>query len=122
MKIAIPSEGKDLGSAVCQSFGRTTYFILADTDTQNFTVLNNEAAAAQGGAGIKAAQSIADSGAKAVVTFHCGENAADVLKAANIKILKAVPATVKEIIDKFKNDELSELTEIHAGYHGSGNH
>lgn len=121
MKIAIPSEGKELDSAVCQSFGRTTYFILVDTDTQNYTVLNNEAAVAQGGAGIKAAQSIVDRGAKAVVTFHCGENAANVLKAANIKILKAVPATVKEIIDKYKNDELSELTEINAGYHGSGN-
>lgn len=120
MKIAIPSEGKELGSAVCQSFGRTIYFILVDTDTQNFTVLDNEAAAAQGGAGIKAAQTIVDNGAKAVVTFHCGENAANVLKAANIKILKAVPATVREIVEKFKNGELSELTEIHAGYHGGG--
>ncbi|MCH4239217.1 MAG: NifB/NifX family molybdenum-iron cluster-binding protein [Oscillospiraceae bacterium] len=120
MKIAIPSEGKELGSAVCQSFGRTIYFILVDTDTQNFTVLDNEATAAQGGAGIKAAQAIVDSGAEAVVTFHCGENAADVLKAANIKILKAVPATVREIVEKFKKDKLSELTEIHAGYHGGG--
>lgn len=120
MKIAIPSEGKELDSAVCPSFGRTTYFILADPDTQHFTVLDNEAAAAQGGAGIKAAQAIVDSAADAVVTFHCGENAASVLKAANIKILKAVPATVREIVEKFKNGELSELTEIHAGYHGGG--
>lgn len=121
MKIAIPSEGKKLDSAVCQSFGRTSYFILVDTDTQNFTVLDNEATAAQGGAGIKAAQTIVDSGAKAVVTFHCGENAANVLKAANIKILKAVPSTVKETIERFKNGKLSELTEIHAGYHGGSN-
>ncbi len=120
MKIAIPSEGKEFDSAVCQSFGRTDYFILADTETQSFSVLDNGAAAAEGGAGIKAAQAIADSGAKAVVTFHCGENAANVLKAAEIKILKAVPATVREIVEKFKNGELSELTEIHAGYHGGG--
>lgn len=120
MKIAIPSEGEELDSAVCQSFGRTDYFILADTETQIFSVLDNEAAAAEGGAGIKAAQAIADSGAKAVVTFHCGKNAADVLKAAEIKILKAVPATVRETVEKFKNGELSELTEIHAGYHGGG--
>jgi predicted Fe-Mo cluster-binding NifX family protein len=120
MKIAIPSEGEELDSAVCQSFGRTDYFILADTETQSFSVLDNEAAAAEGGAGIKAAQAIADSGAKAVVTFHCGKNAADVLKAAEIKILKAVPATVRETVEKFKNGELSELTEIHAGYHGGG--
>lgn len=119
MKIAIPSEGKGLDSPVCQSFGRTLYFIVADTETRNFQVLDNEAAEAQGGAGIKAAQVIADSGAQAVVTFHCGENAADVLKAAKIKLFKAVPGTVAEMIDKYNESKLSELSEIHPGYHGN---
>lgn len=118
MKIAIPSEGKELSSPVCQSFGRTLYFITADTRTMEYQVIDNEAAAAQGGAGIKAAQAVTDSGAEAVVTFHCGQNAADVLKASNIKILKAVPGTVQEIIEKYNKGELSELSEIHPGYHG----
>lgn len=121
MKIAIPSEGKELSSAVSQSFGRTLYFLIADTETENFEVLNNQAAMAQGGAGIKAAQAVADSGAKAVITFHCGENAANVLKAANIKILKAVPGTVGEAVEKYRKGNLSELSEIHPGYHGSAN-
>lgn len=101
-----------------ETYGRTSTFIIVDTDTLEFQVLDNEAAAAQGGAGIKAAQAVADSGAQAVVTFHCGENAAEVLKAADIKLYQAVPGTVKEMIELVRNGKLQELTEIHPGYHG----
>jgi predicted Fe-Mo cluster-binding NifX family protein len=118
MKIAIPSEGNELSSSVSPSFGRTATFIVADSETLEFQVLDNEAAAAQGGAGIKAAQAVADSGAQAVVTFHCGENAAQVLNAADIKLYKAVPGTVKDMIEQLKDGTLQELTEIHPGYHG----
>lgn len=118
MKIAIPSEGKELNSAVCQSFGRTSTFLIVDTDTLKFEALDNEAAAAQGGAGIKAAQAVADSGAQAVVTFRCGANAAQVLKAADIKLYQAAPGTVKDMIERYNNGKLQELTEIHPGYHG----
>jgi predicted Fe-Mo cluster-binding NifX family protein len=118
MKIAIPSEGQMLESPVCRSFGRTLYFIVADTDTEKFQVIDNKAVAEQGGAGIKAAQTIADSGAQAVVVFHCGQNAADVLKAANIQLWKAVPGTAAENIEKFRKGELGRLGEIHPGFHG----
>lgn len=120
MKIAVPSEGNTLESGVCQSFGRTWYFIVADLQTLEFQVIDNQAASSQGGAGIKAAQAVVDSGAEAVITFHCGQNAADVLKAADIKILKAVSGTVSEMIRKYNAGELVELTEIHPGYHQHG--
>lgn len=120
MRIAIPSEGKTMESGVCQSFGRTYYFVVADSETLEYEVIDNQAAGSQGGAGIKAAQAVADSGAGVVVTFHCGQNAADVLKAANIKILKAVPGTVSDMVQKYKSGELGELTEIHPGYHQHG--
>ncbi|QNK40581.1 NifB/NifX family molybdenum-iron cluster-binding protein [Caproicibacter fermentans] len=120
MKIAVPSEGKQMDSPVNRSFGRTPCFIVADTETGDFKVIDNEAAAAQGGAGIKAAQTIVDSGAGAVVTFHCGENAAEVLNAAGIRLWKAVPGTVADMADAWKNGTLAELSEIHAGYHGHG--
>ena len=97
MKIAIPTEEKTIESNVSQSFGRTYYFVVADTETLEFEVIDNQAASSQGGAGIKAAQAVVDSGADAVVTFHCGQNAADVLKAADIKILKAILGTVSDI-------------------------
>lgn len=118
MKLAIPAESKALESNVCQSFGRTYYYVVVDSETQEYEVIDNQAASSESGAGIKAAQAVVDSGAEVVITFHCGENAADVLKAADIKIMKAVPGTVLEMVQKYKAGELNELTQINPGHHG----
>ncbi len=117
MKVAVPAEGRTIESNVSQSFGRTYYFVVADSETLKYEVIDNQAVSSQGGAGIKAAQAVADSGAGVVITFHCGQNAADVLNAADVKILKAVPGTVSEVVQKYKSGELAELSEIHPGYH-----
>jgi predicted Fe-Mo cluster-binding NifX family protein len=120
MKIAIPCEGTNLQSNVSQSFGRCEYFVVVDTDTNKFEVIDNTAISSEGGAGIKASQSVVDSGAKAVITFHLGQNAADVLNAADVKILKAVPGDIENVVAKFKSNQLEVLTEIHPGYHNHG--
>lgn len=120
MKIAIPSEGKNIESYVSQSFGRTYYFVVVDSETFELEAIDNQAASSQGGAGIMAAQAVVDSGAEVVVTYHCGQNAADVLKAAGIKILRAVPGTITDMVNKVKAGELKELEEIHPGYHNHG--
>jgi len=120
MKIIVPLENKSLDAPVCPSFGRTPLFVLFDTEKETEEFLNNEAAASQGGAGIKAAQMLVDNGAKAVITYRLGENAAQVLNAANIEIYKAQDGTVKDNIEKFKEGKLSLLTEIHPGFHNHG--
>jgi len=120
MKIIVPVESKSLDTPVCQSFGRTPLFVLVDTEKEKEEFLDNEAAASQGGAGIKASQMIADCGATAVITYRLGQNAADVLIAANIKIYKAQDGTVKENVEKFKEGKLDLLNEIHAGFHNHG--
>lgn len=120
MKIAFPAEEKTIESIICQSFGRTDYFLIVDSETLEYQVVDNQAVSSEGGAGIKAAQAIVDSGAEVLVTFHCGQNAADVLKAADIKILRAVPGTVSKMVQKYKAGELAELKEIHPGYHKHG--
>lgn len=118
MKIAIPVDKKTLESDVCVSFGRTPYFLVYDTETQESVFIDNSAVASTGGAGIKAAQTIADQKAKALLTPRCGENAADVLKFADIKIFKTASGSVKDNIDNFIDGKLSLLEEIHAGSHG----
>lgn len=120
MKIAIPVDEKDMGTNVCVSFGRTPYFLVYDTETKQSTFLDNSAAASTGGAGIKAAQTIVDNKADALLTPRCGENAADVLKAADIKIFKTTSDPAKDNIDAFIAGKLSLLDEIHAGFHGHG--
>ena len=118
MKIAIPADEKNMGTGVCMSFGRAPVFLIYDTDRKEGIFLDNGAAASAGGAGIKAAQAVADSGAEALLTPRCGENAADVLCAAGVKIYKTAGVSARENIDAFIAGKLSLLEEIHAGFHG----
>ncbi len=120
MKIIIPVESKTSDTPVCPSFGRTPFFMLFDTETQKYDFIDNAAANSQGGAGIKAAQTLVDSGAKVLITYRCGQNAADVLKAGGIQIYKAEPCSANDNIQKYKEGKLSVLTDIHPGFHNHG--
>jgi predicted Fe-Mo cluster-binding NifX family protein len=120
MKIALPVDEKSIEGKLCISFGRTPYFLIYDTESDNTEFLDNSAVASQGGAGIKAAQSIVDNQVEALITPRCGQNAADVLNQANIKIYKSINESIKETIDMFKKDKLEILTDIHAGFHNHG--
>ena len=62
MKIAISASGQNLDAEVDPRFGRCQYFIIADTDTEEFEALDNSSASAAGGAGISAAQMIVGKG------------------------------------------------------------
>jgi predicted Fe-Mo cluster-binding NifX family protein len=82
--------------------------------------MDNSAAASQGGAGIKAAQNIVDHGAEAIISPRCGENAAEVLNAAEIKIYKSINNSIRDNIEAFKQGKLNLLHEIHPGLHQHG--
>lgn len=120
MRIAIPVDDKSMESSVCISFGRTPYFLIYDAETKTSVFLDNSAAASQGGAGIKAAQTVADSQVGALITPRCGENAAKVIHAAYVKIYKTINNSIKDNIAAFEEEKLLLLDEIHAGFHGHG--
>lgn len=120
MKIAIPVDDKSIETSVCPSFGRTPYFLIYDTESKESAYLDNSAAASQGGAGIKAAQAIVDSKVNALLTPRCGENAAEVLKAANIKLYKTIDTSIINNIKAFNDGQISLLEDIHPGFHGHG--
>lgn len=118
MKIAIPVDHKTKIGNVCISFGRAPYFMLFNTETQETTFIDNEAANSQGGAGIKAAQTLVDAGTDVLLTPRCGENAAVVLQKANIKMYKTLPGNVEDNLVAYENGTLELLEEIHPGFHG----
>lgn len=121
MKIAIPVDNNNNNTTVCVSFGRTPYYMIFDTEAKVFEFLDNTAANAAGGAGIKAAQLLVNQKIDVLLTPRCGENAAAVLLAANIKIYKTLSAQAKENIDLYIEGKLPELTDIHPGFHNHGN-
>jgi len=120
MKIAVPADDRSMESNVCISFGRTPYFLIYDTETGESAFLENTAAEKHCGAGIAAAQTIVDSGAAVLLTPRCGENAAEVIQAANIKLFKTFNGSLQDNLDAYQEGKLPVLQEIHAGLHGHG--
>ena len=109
MKVAITVQGSGLGDPLDPRFGRAKQFLMVDTDTGQTAVQSNEVNlnAAQG-AGIQAAQQVADSGAKAVITGHVGPKAFRVLEAAGVAVYLAADCTAGEALERFKRNELSK--------------
>jgi predicted Fe-Mo cluster-binding NifX family protein len=120
MKITIPMNEQDLDTGVCPSFGRAPYFLFYDTNTNESRWLQNSAAESSGGAGIQAAQILADQGANALITPRCGENAEKVLRGAEISVYRSTDGTAKQNIDALTAGKLQPLAEFHAGFHGHG--
>lgn len=120
MKIAIPVEDKALEANVSTVFGRANYFLIYDTEREESVFVDNLAQSSAGGAGIKAAQTVADQKVNALLTPRLGENAADILEAAGIKIYQAINASARNNIDAFGDGKLSLLDEVHAGFHEHG--
>lgn len=109
MKIAISSNGQRLESDVDPRFGRCKYFLAVDSDTKEFEAFPNESAEVMGGAGIRAAQFVADLDVKAVLSGNIGPNAFDVLNAAGIEILTCVEGTVNDAIEDYKEGKLKRV-------------
>jgi len=119
MKIAVTSTGKTLDSQVDQRFGRAAYFVVVNTETMEFSVIENENVAAAGGAGISSAKTVIDAGAEAVLTGNCGPNAERTLSAAGIKLYTGATGTVAEAVELFKDGKLTEAAgpnvQAHSG-------
>ena len=111
MKIAITSQGTELTAALDPRFGRTKYFVIIDTDSDDFEVVDNaqNLNAAQG-AGIQAAQNVAELGVEAVVTGNVGPNAFRTLDAAEVKVFLCGEETVQQALDSFKAGALEQVT------------
>jgi predicted Fe-Mo cluster-binding NifX family protein len=107
MKIIITSQGTNLESPVDPRFGRAKYFVLVNTDSGELSAHDNtQNLNAPQGAGIQAAQAVAQLGAEAVLTGHVGPKAFTTLQAANIAVYTGISGTVKEAIEQFNNGRL----------------
>ena len=108
MKICVSSTGKDLDANVDPRFGRCSYFIIIDPKTMNYEFISNKSSIASGGAGIQAAQTVAKTGASTVITGNIGPNAFEILQAVGIKVITGANGVIKNIIEKFNNDDFKE--------------
>lgn len=117
MKIAITSTGKTLDCQVDQRFGRAAYFVIVDPETMDFSVIENESAAAAGGAGIGSGKAVVDAGVEAVLTGNCGPNAERALSSGGVRLYTGVTGTVAEAVELFKSGKLTEASGPNVGSH-----
>ncbi|MBI4634519.1 MAG: NifB/NifX family molybdenum-iron cluster-binding protein [Deltaproteobacteria bacterium] len=109
MKIAITASGKDMNANVDPRFGRAAGFVIYDTELKTSEyVANTQNVNAVQGAGIQSARLISGTGAKVLITGHCGPKAFTALNAAGIKIFTGANGSVREAVMKFATGNLAE--------------
>ncbi|HSO60299.1 MAG TPA: NifB/NifX family molybdenum-iron cluster-binding protein [Desulfobacterales bacterium] len=107
MKIAISAAGPSIEDYVDPRFGRCACFLIIDSVTLKFEVIENSSKNLSGGAGIEAAQRVADQGVTHVLTGRCGPKAERVLSAAGISIVDGCEGTVREAVGRFRSWDAS---------------
>jgi predicted Fe-Mo cluster-binding NifX family protein len=100
VKIAFAIGGEDLSSLVHEKFGRAPWFLVFDGANKTFSLVDNPAANGAQGAGIKAAETVFRSGAKAVVAGEFGPKAEDMLRAAQIEMHPCKSIPVREALQR----------------------
>jgi len=122
MKIAISSNGADQNAQVDPRFGRCPYFVIIDTESGKTEAIANAAQSAGGGAGIQAAQTVADQGAETVLTGNVGPNAHRALQAAQITVITGVSGSVSDALKAFSEGQYkatdSPTVQSHFGMSG----
>ncbi|HOV84801.1 MAG TPA: NifB/NifX family molybdenum-iron cluster-binding protein [Syntrophobacteraceae bacterium] len=118
MKIAISSSAGNLDAEVDPRFGRAACFLLVDSETMDFVVLENQQnyQAAQG-AGIQAATLVARHKPAAVLTGHCGPKAFEVFRWAGIPVVVGVSGRVRDAVDKFLGDGFTPASSADVAGH-----
>jgi len=121
MKVAVTTSGEDLSGPVEPRFGRCPRFIVVDTETMEFEVIQNTAVSSAHGAGIAAAQLVASRGVKAVLTGNVGPNAYSALSSSGIQMVTGVSGTVGDAVKRFSSGELQSTSGPTVGGHfGTG--
>jgi predicted Fe-Mo cluster-binding NifX family protein len=101
MKIAVSASSGDIESPVDPRFGRCPYYLIVDPNTMEFETVANPHVGASSGAGIQAAQLVAQKNVEAVLTGSCGPNAFQTLDAAGVKVVLGVTGRISEAVREY---------------------
>ncbi len=105
MKTAITSIGNEMDSKFDLRFGRAGWFCIYNRKTGTTDFIENEYKDARGGAGTKAAETIAELGVTKVVSGDFGPKAKDLLQQLNIQmiIMDEASSSIQQIINSINN-------------------
>ena len=102
MKIIAVSEGESLDSYIADDFGHAPFFLLVDSGTMDYRVIENEYMDSPSGAGFAVAEAIVSLGCvDAVLTGGIGMHGVQILEKAGIHVSADEDGTVEECIQDF---------------------
>jgi predicted DNA-binding protein (UPF0251 family)/predicted Fe-Mo cluster-binding NifX family protein len=108
-KIAISCEGPSLEDRVDPRFGRAAGFLIVDPETMQTEYVDNGSSQAMAqGAGIQAAETVAATGARIVLTGFVGPKAFMALQAAGIQVGQDLEnLTAQEAVERYRKNQVS---------------
>jgi predicted Fe-Mo cluster-binding NifX family protein len=111
MNIAVSSAGQGLESQVDKRFGRCHYFVLVEMEgkaIKGSKSVENVSANQMGGAGMTAAQAVADLRADAIITGNMGPRAFSVFQQLGIDVYEG-SGTVREAVESLAAGKLRKI-------------
>lgn len=119
-KIAVTCDSPSLDAQVDPRFGRAAGFLIVNPETMEFDYIDNGSTQIMAqGAGIQAAENVARSGAKVLLTGYVGPKAFQGLTGAGIEIGQNLEnMTVRQAIEKYKAGEVELATTPNRMGHG----
>lgn len=110
MKVCIPIETNDgIKSKVFGHFGSAAHFIIYDTETKNFTIIDNSDKNHMHGM-CHPLKVLENQTINAVICRGMGARAVQKLNEGGIKVYRASAETAEEIIENYEQDKLEEIT------------
>jgi predicted Fe-Mo cluster-binding NifX family protein len=121
MKIIITASSDKIEGQFNPRFGRADYFMMYDSDSQEWSAFPNPAVDASGGAGPQAVQFIAGKNPEVIISGRYGPSAFTALQAAEIKAYIANSGTVSEVLRQFLDGKLTQVAAATGpSMHGRG--
>ncbi len=114
LKIVITVTRDDWDAPVDERFGRAAGFAVVELDDGKRNLLylpNAQNRQAAQGAGIQAAETVANTGAKVLLTGHVGPKAFRALKAAGIVMFTGIKGTVEDALRDYAAGKLAEAKD-----------
>lgn len=110
MKVALSATEPGLSATVDPRFGRARCFVVIDMDSNVVSTSDNTMNQSMAhGAGIQAAKTVVDTGAKIVITGHVGPKAMASLRAAGVQVYQVAGGSVQQAVEQYKQGLLVQV-------------
>lgn len=106
MRVVLTSDGTSLEDALDPRFGRCNYFLVVESDNRQAEAVPNEAVRLGSGAGVQAAETVANLDPDVVITGRIGPNAERALEAAGIPVCLGASGRAREALDAYLEGRL----------------